>query len=419
MNDLKKVTQLILSGALVFGMFPFTGNTSQAAVASFKDVPTSHWAKASIDAAVAKGYFKGYSDGTFKPGATVTRAEFAVLLARVAKGTQGTEKTNVFKDLTGHWSEVEVNRAVSFGFLKSSDYPNGFKPGTALTREEMAKWLSSGLAAQDEDYKQALKDTENTLVPVAEYYKGGLKKAAYPYVSVVLGTGLMSGYPDGTFGPGKTTTRAEAAVILSRYEQVQKSKATSYRDLNEMREVGLTGTNLISATPYVYSKMYGTNIVNSFDRITEKPFKLRNNMGTMTIHRMVVADAHTKKDIKNVYGKMFIDKEYTHPVRENYYDVFVEATVTPNGDNLNTLAFLNLTGNSLTSGYSFSSGTVESYGIPNLPEKEYVKDGVFKKGITKRFWMLARLNRAPGGPIGSDGGYIMVGKDMASFGFPM
>ncbi|MET1167571.1 S-layer homology domain-containing protein, partial [Bacillus velezensis] len=186
---MKKVTQLILSGALVIGMLPFTGNTSQAAVTSFKDVPTSHWAKASIDAAVAKGYFKGYSDGTFKPGATVTRAEFAALLARVAKGTPETERANVFKDLTGHWSEAEVNRAVSFGFLKSSDYPNGFKPGTALTREEMAKWLSSGLAAQDEDYKQALKDTENTLVPVAEFYKGGLKKISYPYVSVVLGTG--------------------------------------------------------------------------------------------------------------------------------------------------------------------------------------------------------------------------------------
>ncbi|WP_339257282.1 S-layer homology domain-containing protein [Paenibacillus sp. FSL R5-0713] len=417
-NDLKKVTQLILSGALVFGMFPFTGNTSQAAVASFKDVPTSHWAKASIDAAVAKGYFKGYSDGTFKPGATVTRAEFAALLARVAKGTPEMEKNNVFKDLTGHWSEAEVNRAVSFGFLKSSDYPNGFKPGTALTREEMAKWLSSGLAAQHEDYKQALKDTENTLVPVAEYYKGGLKKALYPYVSVVLGTGLMGGYPDGTFGPGKTTTRAEAAVILSRYEQVQESKADSYRDLNEMREVGLTGTNLTSATPYVYGKMYGTDIVASFDRITEKPFKLRNNLGTMTIHRMIVADAYSKTNVKNLYGKMFIDKAYTSPVRENYYDVFVEATVTPNGDNLNTLAFLNSTGNSLTSGYSFSSGTVESYGIKNLPEKEYVKDGVFKKGVTKRFWMLARINRISGGPSGSNGGTIVIGKDVASFHLP-
>lgn len=417
---MKKVTQLLLSGALVLGMLPFTGSAN-AAASSFIDVPASHWAKASIDAAVSKGYFKGYSDGTFKPGATVTRAEFAALLSRVSKGTPASEQANAFRDLTGHWSEGEVNRAVSLGFLKASDYPNGFKPSTALTREEMAKWLSSGLAAQNEDFKQALKDTDtaNTLVPVAEFYKGGLKKAAYPYVSVVLGTGLMAGYPDGTFGPGKTTTRAEAAVILSRYQQVQVSNADSYRDLNEMREVGLTGTNLTSATPYVYRKTYGTDVLNTFDKIINKPFSLRNNLGTMTIHRMIVADAYTKTDIKNLYGKMFIDKTYSSSVREDYYDVFVEATVTPNGNNLNSLAFLNATGNGLTSGYSFTSGTVESYGISNLPRVEYVKSGFFKKGLTKRFWMLARLNRAPGGPIGSDGGYIKVGNDMGSFGFPV
>ncbi|WP_308723051.1 S-layer homology domain-containing protein [Paenibacillus polysaccharolyticus] len=416
---MKKVTQLLLSSALVLGMLPFAGSAT-AATTSFKDVPASHWAKASIDAAVSKGYFKGYSDGTFKPGATVTRAEFAALLSRVSKGTPELEQANVFRDLTGHWSEGEVNRAVSLGFLKVSDYPNGFKPSTALTREEMAKWLSSGLAAQNEDFKQALKDTDtaNTLVPVAEFYKGGLKKAAYPYVSVVLGTGLMAGYPDGTFGPGKTTTRAEAAVILSRYQQVQESKADSYRDLNEMREVGLTGTNLTSATPYVYGKMYGTDIVASFDKITEKPFKLRNNLGTMTIHRMIVADALSKTNVKNLYGKMFIDKDYSTQVIDEYYEVFVEATVTPNGDNLSTLAFLNATGNHLTSGFSFSSGAVEKYSISNLPRKEFVKDGVFQKGITKRFWMITKMNRNLGGPSSGRGGIITVGKDVTSFHLP-
>ncbi|WP_145153942.1 S-layer homology domain-containing protein [Paenibacillus xylanexedens] len=416
---MKKVTQLILSGALVIGIFPFTGNTSQAAVVSFKDVPTSHWAKASIDAAVEKGYFKGYSDGTFKPGATVTRAEFAALLARVAKGTPETERANVFKDLTGHWSEVEVNRAVSFGFLKSSDYPNGFKPGTALTREEMAKWLSSGLAAQDEDYKQALKDTENTLVPVAEYYKSGLKKAAYPYVSVVLGTGLMGGYPDGTFGPGKTTTRAEAAVILSRYEQVQESKATSYRDLNEMREVGLTGTNLTSTTPYVYGLKAGTNIVNSFDKVKEKTVQLRNNLGVATLHQMIVVDALSKTDINNLYGKMFIDKDYSYPVLNDYYTVFIELSVTPSGDNLKNLTFSQAIADKLTPGNNFSSGTVGKYGIINLPERDFITSGFFKKGVTRKFWMMTMLNRKHGGPAGSNGKTIVIGEDIASFHLPI
>ena len=417
---MKKVTQLILSGALVIGMLPFTGNTSQAAVVSFKDVPTTHWAKASIDAAVAKGYFKGYSDGTFKPGATVTRAEFAALLARVAKGTPETEQDNVFKDLTGHWSEVEVNHALSLGFLNSSDYPNGFKPGTALTREEMAKWLSSGLAAQDEDYKQALKDTENTLVPVAEYYRGGLKKAAYPYVSVVLGTGLMGGYPDGTFGPGKTTTRAEAAVILSRYEQVQKSKATSYRDLNEMREVGLTGTNLTSATPFVYSKYENANYLNSFDLITEKPFSLRNNLGEMIVHRMIIADAPTASTVKNMYGKMFIDKDFDRFIDEDRYMVFMEVTVTPNGNNLSNLALANSTGYRLTSGAAsnFTSGAIKKYGIINLPRVDCVKSGFFKKGVSKRYWMAQSINRYRSEDVTLNGSSIRVGNSLTSFYIP-
>ncbi|GAB1159746.1 hypothetical protein YWY31_57710 [Paenibacillus illinoisensis] len=417
---MKKVTQLLLSGALVLGMYPFTGNISQAAATtSFKDVPATHWAKASIDEAVAKGYFKGYSDGTFKPGATVTRAEFAALLARVAKETPETTQTNVFKDLTGHWSETEVNRAVSLGFLKSSDYPNGFKPGTALTREEMAKWLSSGLAAKDEDYKQALKDTENTLVPVAEYYKGGLKKAAYPYVSVVLGTGLMAGYPDGTFGPGKTTTRAEAAVILSRYEQVQKSKATSYRDLNEMREVGLTGTNLTSASPYVYGLKGGTSIVNSFDKVTDKPVELRNNLGTATLHRMIVANATSKTNVENLYGRMFIDKDYTYPISNDYYVVFIELSVTPNGGNLKNLTFSQAIADKLTAGENFSSGTIGKYGIVNLPERDFITSGFFKKGVTKRFWMMTMLNKKHGGPAGSNGKNIVIGEDIASFHLPI
>ncbi|WP_338709037.1 S-layer homology domain-containing protein [Paenibacillus amylolyticus] len=419
METLKKVTQLLLSAVLIIGIYPFTESTSQAAVTSFKDVPANHWAKASIDAAVEKGYFKGYSNGTFKPGATVTRAEFATLLSRVAKRTAKTDQANVFKDLTGHWSEEEVNRAVSLGFLNSSDYPNGFKPSTALTREEMAKWLSSGLAAKDEEYKQALKDTENTLVPVAEYYKGGLKKSAYPFVSVVLGTGLMSGYPDGTFGPGKTTTRAEAAVILSRYEQIQENEATSYRDLNEMREVGLTGTNLTSATPYVYLKSEDGTIA-SFDRIVGKSAKLRNNLGTIMPHRMIVTHANSKKSVLNLYGKMFIDKNYRYPIKQELYEVFIEVTVTPKGDNLRNLAFYQAIADVFTTVNNFDSGTVEAYGINNLPVEEYVDSGFFKKEVPRKFWMrFALAKTSDGSSTGTWKTFTIDQNTSSSFSLPL
>ncbi|MGG1880717.1 S-layer homology domain-containing protein, partial [Paenibacillus cisolokensis] len=129
-----------------------------SAASSFKDVPADHWARSAIESAVHKGYFKGYSDGTFRPNANITRAEFAALMARVSnnemEGGQGT-----FSDIQGHWAQSAIAQAIGMGFISAQDYPNGFKPGTALTRREMAKWMASGLAAKHEDFKQAVSDT--------------------------------------------------------------------------------------------------------------------------------------------------------------------------------------------------------------------------------------------------------------------
>lgn len=362
------------------------------AAAAFKDVSSTHWAKASIDAAVNKGYLKGHSDGTFRPNAPVTRAEFAAILSRVSTN-QIVDGKGSFADLKGNWSEQEVTKALGMGFMSPSDYPGGFKPSTQLTRREMAKWMASGLASAQEDFQKALEDTKDTLVPVAEYYKGGLDKVDYPYVSVALGTGLMNGYEDGSFGTAKTTTRAEVAAILSRYEDVQKKEASSFRDLNEMREVGLTGTNLTSLTPYQYGTVAKTGEVADFKQIKDIPYKLRNNLGTQTIHRMIVVDATTDKKPKNLYGKMFIDKKFTGFVDAARYNVFIETTVTPNGDNMNNLAFANANGDRLMSGSNFTSETLEKYGVNALPKREFINSGFFKKGKAQRFWMEGTISK--------------------------
>ncbi|MFB5674408.1 S-layer homology domain-containing protein [Paenibacillus terreus] len=390
---MKKVMVSVAAGMLaVAAVWGSAGVEEASAASDFKDIPAGHWAKASIDAAVNNGYLKGYSDGTFRPNAPVTRAEFAAILSRVSSNEAAQGKGS-FADLAGNWSEEEVNKAIGMGFISPSDYPNGFKPSTSLTRREMAKWMASGLAAAQEDFQTAISDTQDTLVPVAEHYKGGLNKADYPYVSVALGTGLMTGYEDGTFGPAKTTTRAEVAAILERYERVQKKKATDFRDLNEMREVGLTGTNLTSLTPYEYGKNAETGEVSSFSRIKDQTFKLRNNLGIEAVHRMIIVDAGTDKKPVNLYGKMFIDEKFDFPTNSDRYAVFMEASVVPNGNGLTNMAFNNATGNHFLSAYSFTSGTLRNYGITNLPNEEFVSSGFFKNGVEKRFWMYTTIGK--------------------------
>ncbi|SMF72287.1 S-layer homology domain-containing protein [Paenibacillus uliginis N3/975] len=392
---MKMYFKSVLAGLIaISAVFPFMGTEEVSAATKFKDVPGNHWAKDAIYSAVNKGYFKGYLDGTFRPSANITRAEFATLMSRVSNNMVE-DGLGSFSDIKGHWAEAGITKAIGMGFISTMDYPNGFKPGTSLTRTEMAKWMASGLAAKNEDFKQALSDTEDTLVPVAEYHKGGLNKSDYPYVSVVLGTGLMAGYPDGTFGPSKTTTRAEVAVILARYETVQDKKASSYQDLNEMREVGLTGTNLLSATPHVYGKIAGTDKITSFDSFANKPYTMMYNRGTMTVHRMIVVDASTPNKPKNLYGKMFLDKDFSWSVRKDLYNVFLEATVVPSDDtSLTNAAFPGATLYNFTSAFGFKSGTLAKYGLTVLPESDnFLKTGFFKKDVPRRFWMHRYLNR--------------------------
>ncbi|MFI2857904.1 S-layer homology domain-containing protein [Paenibacillus sp. JSM ZJ436] len=410
----------LMAGAMCIGAILGNGESAEAAKASFNDVPASHWAKASIEGAVAKGYFKGYADGTFRPQAHITRAEFAVLLSRISSNAVE-NNSSTFADIAGHWGRSGIEQSIGMGFLTPSDYSGGFKPDKALTRREMAKWMASGLAARNEGFKQALSDTKDTLVPVAEYYKGGLNPSDYSYLSVVLGTGLMTGYLDGTFGPSQPTTRAEVAVILSRYQQVQIKEASDYQDLEEMREVGLTGTNLLSATPHEYGKMYNSDKPLSFDNFANKPYSMLYNRGTMTVHRMIVVDAVSNTKSKNLYGNMFIADDFTFPVQGAFYNVFVEATVVPHDNtSLTNGAFPNSTLYNFTAGRGFNSKSVVNYGLTALPaSNHFIKTGFFKKDVPRRFWMHRYLNKdIHNGVNGSDMGRAGNGT-LTSWGIPI
>jgi tungstate transport system substrate-binding protein len=92
--------------------------------------------QAIIERIVAKGFMKGYPDGTFRPNAPVTRAEFIVALARSAELAPVQSPTTMLKDLpTGNWASPLVYAAVARGWV--SGYPDGtIHPEANITREE-------------------------------------------------------------------------------------------------------------------------------------------------------------------------------------------------------------------------------------------------------------------------------------------
>lgn len=102
---------------------------------TFSDVPKSHWATNYIGYMQQFGIINGYPDGTFRPNASVTRAEFAAIASRFEKLTEGTKS---FSDVPStHWAAKYINFAATRGWV--TGYPDGtFKPGNPITRAEVA-----------------------------------------------------------------------------------------------------------------------------------------------------------------------------------------------------------------------------------------------------------------------------------------
>ena len=107
----------------------------QAYSNTFSDVAKSHWAANYIGYMQQFGIITGYADGSFRPDASVTRAEFAAIASRFEKLTEGNKS---FSDVpSSHWAAKYINFAATRGWVNG--YADGtFQPNNSITRAEVA-----------------------------------------------------------------------------------------------------------------------------------------------------------------------------------------------------------------------------------------------------------------------------------------
>lgn len=99
----------------------------------FSDVAEGQWYNTAISTMAAMEVITGYPDGTFRPNANITRAEFAAIAARFDES--GIEGDISFEDVIGHWAEEEISLAATNGWVEG--YPDEtFRPGKEITRAE-------------------------------------------------------------------------------------------------------------------------------------------------------------------------------------------------------------------------------------------------------------------------------------------
>ena len=131
-NFTKKLLPLALTAAMIVPSVP--------AMAAPSDI-AGHWAESVITQWQSKGLIQGYEDGTFKPGNTITRAEFVTLMNN-AKGFWSEGSINFSDVKNGSWFYSAVARAVAAGYVKG--YSDGsFKPGNTITRAEAAVMIAN------------------------------------------------------------------------------------------------------------------------------------------------------------------------------------------------------------------------------------------------------------------------------------
>ena len=190
--------------------FWFDPGTGRRPVMTFSDVASGYWAYDDLSLAVALGWVSGYPDNTFRPTATLTRADFVTLLARLSGEDLSGCTGSMFPDVTpGKYYAPSVVWAVRVGIV--SGFPDGtFRPNENVTRQQMARIMRLYLRHKGTDVSRIAPEIERQIADLDMIGKWALDDVLFCY-----GENLLQGR-SGSFVPAGTATRAEAAVVLTR-----------------------------------------------------------------------------------------------------------------------------------------------------------------------------------------------------------
>ena len=139
---------------------------------SFSDIKDGAWCCRAVSTLTNMGIIKGYTDGSFQPNKSITRAELATIIARFAKLDVNTK---TFSDINGHWAQKSIELAAGNGWING--YTDGtFRPNKSIIRAETFAMINRVLDRQTESVSDLLPTSEmnmwsDNLNENAWYYK--------------------------------------------------------------------------------------------------------------------------------------------------------------------------------------------------------------------------------------------------------
>ncbi len=123
---------------------------------SYSDIKDGAWCCRAVATLTNAGVINGYTDGTFRPNAPITRAELATIIARFAKLDVNTK---TFSDINGHWAQKSIELAAGNNWINGYD-DGTFRPNNNITRAETFAMINRVLDRQTESVSDLLPTSE-------------------------------------------------------------------------------------------------------------------------------------------------------------------------------------------------------------------------------------------------------------------
>ncbi|MHB9149927.1 MAG: S-layer homology domain-containing protein [Thermoleophilia bacterium] len=199
------------------------GTDSMGSGRTFSDVAPGEWYEHYAQQMADHDFMGGFADGTFGGYQTITRGQFAGVMARMM-GLEPADGSS-FSDTAGFWGAGAIQTLAQNGIV--AGYANGaFGPYDDITRAQMAtlmdrawQWMGQngmGSGMDDADMTQLREEMRQRLHDVQGSW-------AEDHIAHMFGLGVLQGDESGMFRPQATTTRAQASAMMWRwYEALQQ-----------------------------------------------------------------------------------------------------------------------------------------------------------------------------------------------------
>lgn len=221
---IKKSTRKTISAILIFffvfsiGLIaPSTNSVLANPSSPYKDVSTSHWGIKHIVKMNVRGVVAGYPDGTFQPDIGVTQLEALLMAIKNMGADAEIARIDPNQNLAikvPEWAEKNLKKELLFALEKNLIIAseNNFVAESNASRAWMTQLMVRMIGKDSE-----AKTMANQISSFSD--ASSIPGWANAYINAAMHYNLISGYPDNTFKPSNSITRAQAVTLLSRSEK--------------------------------------------------------------------------------------------------------------------------------------------------------------------------------------------------------